>query len=616
MNRIGIGLEHRQTLKVEQRLVITPQLQQAIKLLQLNNLELEQALLEELLENPLLEESIDSLDNTEDPDAEPKQEVEEEEEEVLAPSTNEKEAEQTSEATKESQEIAKESSLAEEAILEEEPTEEITPENEIDWEAYFEDMDSLKGILPSNKEGFDPDEPTMEARLTKTESLADHLISQLRLMKLTQDEFRMAILIIGSLDDNGWLILDPESDDEDFFSDFNGLTLEDYIPQQLTKTLDTTDAKNLEEASLDEAQKEAPELLKEEQEAPSKSIDPYTDPLDYMTILMLQQLDEDPEQPSFLEISEEERLARFSYWREVAEKALAAVQELEPAGVGARSLKESLLLQVRQLSDLEDPDLIERLIKDHLDALQKKHYSAIAKKIHIALEELVEALKIIKQMVPYPGRKFVEKPSPNIRPDIHLRKVGNEYEIILNQDGLSKLKLNESYKKMLSSKGKEFVQEKMKNATWFLRSLFQRQKTIRKVVESIVQRQRDFLDKGIQYLKPMVLKDVAEDIGMHESTVSRVTTNKYIETPQGLYELKFFFSSGLQSTRGGEDISSLSVKNLIQQMIEEENPKNPLSDQQIVANLKREGISIARRTVAKYRNQLNIPSSPQRKKRY
>ena len=221
---------------------------------------------------------------------------------------------------------------------------------------------------------------------------------------------------------------------------------------------------------------------------------------------------------------------------------------------------------------------------------------------------------------PRPGRNFTSEPASYITPDIHIKKVGDEYTVTLNDDGLPKLKISQFYKQAMKDKekstSKEFVQEKLRSATWLLRSIHQRQRTIHKVTESIIKRQRDFLDKGLQYLKPMILADVAGDIEMHESTISRVTTNKYVHTPQGVFELKFFFTSSLKSSHGGEDISSLTVKEKIKQMIAEEDPKKPLSDQQIVDVLGKSGIKIARRTVAKYRGQLGLASSSRRKKLY
>jgi RNA polymerase sigma-54 factor len=276
-------------------------------------------------------------------------------------------------------------------------------------------------------------------------------------------------------------------------------------------------------------------------------------------------------------------------------------------------------LQSWQRDDLQDPDLLERLIRNHLHNIERKNYAAIAKSIKVSLEDIIEHIKIIRQLDPYPSRNFIEQPTAYISPDIYIRKIGEDYHVTLNDDGLPRLKINSYYKRLLHSQkqeGREFIQEKLRNATWLLRSIQQRKRTIHKVTQSIVERQRDFFEHGVQHLKPMILRDVAEDIEMHESTISRVTTNKYVHTPQGVFELKYFFTSSLQSSEGGDDVSSLMVKDKIKQLISDEEPKNPLSDQEIVKILEKDGIAIARRTVAKYRGILNIPSSSKRKRPY
>jgi len=537
MNRIGIGLEHRQTLRLEHRLVITPQLQQAIKLLQLNNIEMADILQEELLENPMLEQQDEEDEDWDNERREPD----------LSEETSSGSEEDESRA-----EAAQIDAQLPELLSPEEQTDQAVPDNfnEVDWEAYFQDMEFSTPSLPSNREDFDADLPTLESRLTPEETMIEHLMQQLRLVRLDDDTREMAALIIGNLNEDGWLVMDDSNQHD-------ALTL--LAEQMSHQERSQHGENNTGGESLDES---------------------------------------------------------IEYWREIAEEALDVVQSLEPPGMGARNLQESLLIQLKQRDDDDnDIPLLQRLVGEHLKNLERRNFAAIGKKMRISLRALLDAAEQIGQMDPRPGRHFQNDPSFYITPDIYVRKVNDQYYITLNDDGLPKLKISQFYKQAMrgQTQGKEFIQEKLRNATWLLRSIHQRQQTIYKVTDSIVKRQRDFFDFGLQYLKPMILRDVAEDISMHESTVSRVTTNKYVHTPQGVFELKFFFTSSLQATDGGDDVSSLTVKEKIKKMIADEDPRDPLSDQQIVKLLESESIQIARRTVAKYRNILNIPSSSRRK---
>jgi RNA polymerase sigma-54 factor len=300
---------------------------------------------------------------------------------------------------------------------------------------------------------------------------------------------------------------------------------------------------------------------------------------------------------------------------EFAERVLKRVQSLDPIGVAARDLRECLLLQVRHLN-ADTPEIV-AIIERHLRHLESKNYAAIAKDLKIPIDEVVKAVKVISRLEPKPGRAFSGEEPQYITPDVYIHKMGDKYVTVLNDDGLSKLRISGMYRAALKNgkagEAKEYIQEKLRSAVWLIRSIHQRQRTIYKVTESIVKFQRDFLDRGIAYLKPLILRDVAEDIGMHESTVSRVTTNKYVHTPQGIYELKFFFNSAINRT-GGDEIASEAVKNHIKLIVAAEDPKHPHSDQRIVEILKGQGIEIARRTVAKYREVLGILPSSKRKK--
>lgn len=312
------------------------------------------------------------------------------------------------------------------------------------------------------------------------------------------------------------------------------------------------------------------------------------------------------------QIAEEEKLDVG-----LLEDTLTLIHEFDPPGVGARDLKECLLIQAKHLE--EDTHDLVTLINNHLKDLEKKNYEAIAKALGREVGDVVEMCKIIYAMDPKPGRAFVSSDTHYVTPDVYVYKVGDDYVVSLNEDGLPRLKISNFYKNMLKGgkttgdKTQDYIQEKLRSAVWLIKSIHQRQRTIYKVAESIVKHQRDFFEKGSEFLKPMVLRDIANDIGMHESTVSRVTTAKYMHTPQGIYELKYFFNSGISSS-DGESLASESVKIKIKDLVGKEDPKNPLSDQKIVDLLKVDGIQIARRTVAKYRDMLKILPSSQRKK--
>ena len=322
------------------------------------------------------------------------------------------------------------------------------------------------------------------------------------------------------------------------------------------------------------------------------------------------------------EIAESEDIAL-----EELEETLPLIQVFDPPGVGARDLKECLLIQAKYLE--EDTHDLVAIINNHLKDLEKKNYRAIAKEMGLELEDVIELCKIILSMEPKPGRAFITNDTNYITPDVYVYRVGDEYMVSLNEDGLPKLRISNLYKNLMTeekgriSKGGEasetsdqaqkYIQEKLKSAVWLIKSIHQRQRTIYKVTESIVKHQADFFDKGPAYIKPMILRDVANDIGMHESTVSRVTTNKYVNTPQGIFELKYFFNSGISKT-DGDSLASESVKLKIKDLISGEDLKKPLSDQKLVELLKKDGIKIARRTVAKYRDMLKILPSSKRKK--
>jgi len=494
-----MGLEIKQSLKLSQQLVMTPQLQQAIKLLQLNRLELAETINQELLENPLLEISEDASDT------EPGEGSESEGDGKDQPG-NENESEPAGVEDAPAPEL-EEIKVAEEA------------KEEFDWENYLGEYSSA----PASREGSsyeERDTPSFENMLTRAPSLKDHLLWQLRLSALDQRQMEIGSHIIGNLTQDGYL-----------------------------------------QTSL-----------------------------------------EDLSQAAEAEVSE-------------VEKVLQVIQRFDPLGIAARDLRECLIIQATEL--YPGYDLVHDILENHLGDLEKRTYNNIAKKLGVSMEEVGEALRVIQTLEPKPGRSINDEEPQYITPDIYVYKVDGEFVIVLNEDGLPKLKVNSFYKDALAEGGsadaKEYVQNKLRSALWLIRSIHQRQRTIYKVTESILKHQRGFFDKGVAYLKPMVLRDVAEDVGMHESTISRVTTNKYVHTPQGVFELKYFFNSGINRVEGGS-VASEAVKERIRRLVSEEDTKKPLSDQAIANILKKENIDIARRTVAKYREMLNIlPSSRRRR---
>ncbi|GAB6057012.1 RNA polymerase factor sigma-54 [Desulfonatronum parangueonense] len=299
---------------------------------------------------------------------------------------------------------------------------------------------------------------------------------------------------------------------------------------------------------------------------------------------------------------------------EEAEKVLRIMQRLDPVGVCARSLRECLMVQMEELG-LDDPVLVS-LVKDHMEELEKRRYKPLAKKFKLTMDEIREYLECIQRLDPMPGKSFNNDDPQFTSPDVYVHQQGEDFIVVLNEDEIPGLMINEAYAKDMAIHGKgakEYIQEKVRSAHWLMKSLYQRQRTLYKVAESIVRFQLEFFRHGVTHLKPMILKDVALDISMHESTVSRITTNKYMNTPHGIFELKFFFNSALGMDDGSE-AGSESVKAEIKKLISEEDPKRPLSDELISQLLKKSlGVNIARRTVAKYRMALNIDSSSKRK---
>jgi RNA polymerase sigma-54 factor len=508
-------MEIKQQLRLSQQLVMTPQLQQAIRLLQLSRLELIDEIRKELDANPVL-----SDDEGERPAA------------AKGPNEGppplvENGALLSDERLGLSERLSERSRGEELQRAKDEKT-----VQDIDWEKFLENR-TLQQPLQTNRGGFE-DLPPIEANLTKLQSLVDYLKWQLQLSDFTDTERRFAELVLGNVDDNGFL-------------DLKGMEREDG-----TKTPDL---------SLDDLAIEA-------------GLDP-----------------------------------------EDAPEVLRLMQEWDPVGACTRDLRECLRVQA-EVFGCDDLELA--IIEKHLHNLEKHNYQAISRDLKVPVEEVYEAVKEIQKLESRPARNFTETDEKTIAitPDVYVVKDGDRFIVSDNDRGVQRLFINETLTKQLlkDPNAKEFIGEKLRNAQWLIRAIEQRRKTIIRVTECIVEKQREFFEKGVAFLKPMILRDVAESVGMHESTISRVTTNKYVHTPQGLFELKYFFNSSIRRV-SEEDIASESVKQAIKKIIDAEDKQNPLSDQAIVEILaKNDGIQIARRTVAKYREMLGILASSKRKK--
>lgn len=473
-----MALELRQKLKLAQKLVMTPQLRQAIKLLQLGRLELTDALQAEIEQNPMLEEAPTVLEPTSNPEA---LTAEENIYQAEAPVTDRVKGDDPA-------------SVA-----------------EVNWEDYSNSFDT---DLSFSYEAPAADAPSQFDFISATPGLASHLQWQLAHLQLTEKDLELTSFILGNLNGHG------------FF-----------------------DAR-----------------LKDICEA--------------------------------CQCTEEE-----------AEETLRLVQSLDPAGVAARDIRESLLLQLDRLDYFET--LPYRIVEHHMPLLESKNYPQLARETGSSPRRISEAVAIIQGLCPYPGNEFDNDQINYVTPDVYVVNIDGEFVIQLNEEGLPRLQVSDEYLQLLKQKGglspesRGYLRENKRNAEWFIKSIEQRQRTIYRVMESLLKFQRAFFESGPGAMRPLILRDVAEDIGMHESTVSRVTSNKYVHCPQGIYELKYFFSTAV-STGDGDAVAAEAIKTRIRQLIGGENPAKPLSDNRISQLLAKENITVARRTIAKYREQLKI----------
>ena len=487
--RPGLG----QHTQLKQELKINPRLYQAMDLLYMPLLDLQNHLKQELLNNPFLD--------------------------MVEPEDEEEESE---DGESETQEAA--------------PEEKTETKDEIDWEEIL-----LDGFDAGGRREEHEEREYYEPVTVDTKDLGDHLMEQINLLELTPRQHFLAEEFIGNVNEDGYLAV---SIDE----------LQNGVNDELRRLAEASD--------------------REEEDLPL-------------------------------------------YTREEVERMLQTIQALDPAGVGARDLRECLMLQLRD-AGLEQ-SVPYRLVRDCFDELINHRWSEISKRFGISPVDVQKAADEIAKLEPKPGLRFSAASDNYIIPDLIVDKIDGKYHIFLNDANLPRLKLSRAYqeiardKKKFEGENKEFISNKLNSANWMIQAIEQRRQTMLKVMNYIVERQRDFFEKGVQYLKPLTLREVAEVINMHESTVSRVTNEKFVQTPRGVLPLKFFFSSGL-STTGGEDVSARGIKDQIQKLVENEDPKHPLTDQAIVNILKESGVQIARRTVAKYRDQLGVLSARMRKR--
>ncbi|MBF0625338.1 MAG: RNA polymerase factor sigma-54 [Magnetococcales bacterium] len=489
---MALGLELK--LRMSPQLVMTPQLQMAIRLLQMSSMDLAEYLEEELERNPLLER----VDEANDESAGGK-------ENTSAPAT-------------EPEPMAERS----ESLLEGVPTEDGKLESELpvdaSWDDIYTDNEAPTEQFESSNSNS-TEAPPLENTLVRSKSLGDHLLWQLGLSALSDTERTIGSALIDAIDDNGYL-----NGELDTFAEMTGYTVEEI------------------------------------------------------------------------------------------EDALILVQSFEPAGVGARNLSECLLLQLKNLGMAHTPytDLL-----DHLEDLGRRDFRKLGRVLKLNEDELADAVSVIHSLNPKPGLAFGSDNAGYVAPDVFVRKINGEWTVEVNPETVPKLRVNRYYQEAmndkLSSQDKRFLTENARSAQWLIKSLEQRSSTIYRVAESIVRFQKDFLEYGQEHLRPLILKDVAEDVGVHESTTSRVTSNKYMHTPRGIFELKYFFSSSLASQDSGENHSSEAVKYKIRKLVESETARRPYSDEKIAKFLQDQGVRVARRTVAKYREAMGIPSSSRRK---
>ena len=485
-----MALRLEQVQRQTQKLILSPQMQQAIKLLQLPLQQLQQVIRQEMMQNPVLEEEL----------------LEEEAQEETQEAAQEREREEGDEAPREDHD---------ELNFEEEFNRLAKIDDE--WKEYFKQSGSYRKYSEEDEEK----RRFLEASVVKPETLQENLLNQIGLALLEEDQKKICETIIGNIDDNGYLQIGVEE-----------------IARQLEIPPDRVEA------------------------------------------------------------------------------MLALIQTLSPVGVGARNLRECLLIQLTRLGKKES--LAYRIVDEHLDEIGVKKYRQVARAIKVSPLQVQKAAELLATLEPKPGRLFSSEPEQYITPDAFVEKDGAEFKVILNDDRVPHLRISNLYRQMIGNPEvekatKSYIREKIKGGQWLLRNIQQRQQTIYNIATEIVKKQHDFFEDGVPSLKPLTMQEVADSLGIHESTVSRAIAGKYLQTPHGLYDMKYFFSTGIESAGGGS-VSVTNIKIMLRHLCAQEDPKNPLSDQQVIERLKEKGITLARRTITKYRKELHIPSSNMRRK--
>ncbi|HEX5385399.1 MAG TPA: RNA polymerase factor sigma-54 [Gemmatimonadales bacterium] len=534
------GLSQQTSLRQELR--VNPRLYQAMDMLYMPMMDLQQHLKQELLANPFLEL------------LEPEEETTEE-----AQATNDQEKEQQQK------------------------------NDEVDWEEIL-----LNGFdVGGTREQFEVQEYT-EPVTVETRNLTDHLREQLHHSELTPRQRLLAEEFLGNMTDDGYLAASLE----EIIGSVNQLVANHFATAGKEGGGGDRDGRGGTDIDA-EAIDEVAELMAEHGAVPAEALPPL------------------PSVPPLAPTQPPAVPSEALYTLAEAEDLLAIIQRLDPAGVGARDLRECLLIQLREAGDTES--LTYRLVADAFPDLIAHRWNDLAKRFGVDPARVQAAADGLARFDPKPGLKYSDRNDGYIIPDLIVEKIGERYHVFLNDTGMPRLRLSRAYqevardKKKMTPENREFIAAKMNSANWMIQAIEQRRQTMLKVMNFIVDRQRDFFEKGIEYLKPLTLREVAEVINMHESTVSRVTNEKYVQTPRGVLPLKFFFSSAL-STASGEDASARSIRAKLEKMVADEKTSKPLTDQQIVHLFQEQGIQIARRTVAKYRDQLGILPARMRKR--
>jgi len=572
-------LQPKLNLRVSQKQILTPGLVQMVSVLALNKLELKDMINAEMIENPVLDEYMDSVPTLDEIGAKEEQRE-------------------------------RDSAVSEEAPAA--TPEEKDPFEEVDFGTFFNEY--LDPGYRTSTDFESVEKPSFENFLSKPTTLTDHLTWQLGAMNVKSDVAVAAELVIGNLNEDGYLL----ATDEEL------LALGTVEGRERAAMNDT-------EIAAETAAENAAELSASEVDPPPATPIP-AHPCDTALGDLATLVEEIPEgernNGNRPKLVAKENCTRGLFGRDALHEAIDLVRHMDPIGVASRDLRDCLLAQVEDLQlrlaedggELHMPALLEdsyRIVDSHLVQIQNKQFKEVAKAMGVSVERVQECMDLIRRLDPKPGLRYNKVETRLIEPDVAFVKQGDEYLVVMNDDDLPQLRLNPTYKKLLAREAAEkdvrnYVKERYKSAIQLIKNIEQRKQTILKVCLAIIGRQKDFLDRGLDQLKPMMIKEVAEEIGVHPSTVSRAVANKYVHTSQGVFELRYFFSESVQGPEGG-GTSLLILKRRVKKLIEEEDPARPLTDEQITRILQSQGIQVTRRTVAKYREDMKIPSTHQRR---